>query len=271
MNNIGNRANSLWQKLKIYSAFLVRYIVFVGRKKPLVAIVIIALYCCFFYQVFLKNKISYQSNLPLPTPIPSSQPTPTQTSPNPTVVNNQLPQQSSVTEKLKEKELAKIAAEERQINQKRIEASKEKLKQGNVFTGELIYLNSYGNAEKKQPIKLEIKAIIDSTYLIKFSDPNNERVSQIFEGNLVEKLTQKQNTLLFIQESNKYASLYLRSRSPQTLGGNAWSFYEKDSQIVFVPTNLGFDGKAEALFYPAGNGSNHYYKIVLRSDDFSEN
>ena len=260
MNNINNRASSFWQRLKHYTAFIVRYIVFIGRKNPLIAVIMIAVYAVFFYQAFLRNTRAFQSNRNLPLP---SQPASTYTpSPNPSVVNSQLDKQSIIEQRLKEQEIARLEEEERQINQKRIEASKEKLKKGDVFIGELVY-TLYGKEESKEPIKLEVKAIVGSTYLVKFSNPNDERVSQIFEGNLVEKLTTPQNSPLYIRESTQYASLYFKSRSTQVLGGKAWNFYQYDTKLVLVPTELGFDGKVES----SRHGARSYtYKIVLRND-----
>lgn len=270
MNNINNRASSLWEKLKSYIAFIVRYIVFIGRKNPIVAYIAIAIYGVFFYQAFLRNTISFQSNRNLPLPSQSSStynPVPTYTpTPNPNVANSQLSRQERIEQRLKEQELARIAEEEKQLNQKRIEASKEKLKKGDVFIGELVFVNR-GIAEQKQPIKLEVKAIVGKTYIVKFSDPNNERVSQIFEGNLVEKLTTPENSALYIKESPRYASLYLKSRSPQELGGEAWNFYKWDTHIVFAPTELGFDGRVMAK---NPNRSDATYNLVLRNEDLND-
>ena len=266
MNNINNRANSFFQALKNYIAFIVRYIVFIGRKNPIVAYIAIAVYGVFFYQAFLGNKGSFQSHRNLPLP---SQTAPTYTpTPNPSVVNSQLSRQSRIEQKLKEKELAKIAEEEKQLNQKRIEASKEKLKKGDVFVGELVYTYG-GTAKKTQPIKLEVKAIVGKTYIVKFSDPNNERVSQIFEGNLVERLSYSQNSPLYVKESPQYASVYFKSRSPQELGGEAWDIYQKDTQLVLVPTELGFDGRV--ISGAINSVYSKRYNIVMRNDNFSSN
>ncbi len=264
MSNTNNRVNSFWERFKNYTAFVVRYIVFIGRKNPLVAVIMIAVYAVFFYQAFLRNTLSFQSNRNLPLP---SQPAPTAPNPNPNVVNSQLSRQERIEQRLKEKELARIAKEEKEINRQRIEASKEKLKKGDVFVGELVYTYG-GTAKKTQPIKLEVKAIVGKTYIVKFSNPNDERVSQIFEGNLVERLSYPQKSPLYIKESPQYASLYFKSRSPQELGGSAWNFYELDTKLVLVPTELGFDGRVRAGAVYWHNGT---YNILIRNEDFSSN
>ena len=281
MTNINRRENSFFQALKNYIAFGVRYVVFLGRKTPIVAYIAIAIYGIFCYQTFLGNKVAFRSqrNLPLPAQS-SSNSTSTSTSststsnsfpsngssPNPVVVNSQLSRQEKIEQELKEKELAKIAEEEKHLNQQRIEASKEKLKKGDVFVGELVYTKK-GIAQEKQLVKLEVKAIVGKTYIVKFSDPNNERISQIFEGRLVGRLSSPKSSPLYVKESPHYASIYLKARSPQQLGGTAWKFYEYDTRLVLAPTELGFNGRVLSIKAAQLSHKNVHYKLVLRDEN----
>lgn len=64
MNKIGNTATSLFHQLTVYAAFGVRYIVFIGRKYPLIAAIFLFFYAFFFYKIFFSQPSV--SNLPLP-------------------------------------------------------------------------------------------------------------------------------------------------------------------------------------------------------------
>ena len=68
-NDIRNRASSFFERLKVYAAFTVRYIVFICRKYPLIAAVFLLFYAFFLYR-FLSPNFSIGSNnknLPIPT------------------------------------------------------------------------------------------------------------------------------------------------------------------------------------------------------------
>ena len=73
MNNIDNiksKATSFFHKLPAYLVFVVRYIVFIGRKFPLLAAGFLLFYTIFFYQLFLSQP-SLKGQLP-PPPQPYS-------------------------------------------------------------------------------------------------------------------------------------------------------------------------------------------------------
>ena len=71
MNNIDfkDKATSLFARLKVYTVFLIRYIVFIGRKYPLIAAVFLLFYAFFWYKSL--NISTPSSNLPLTTQSPS--------------------------------------------------------------------------------------------------------------------------------------------------------------------------------------------------------
>ena len=83
MNNIDikNKATSFFHKLPAYLVFAVRYIVFIGRKFPLLAAGFLLFYAIFFYQLFL-NRPSLKSQLsPPPQPYSSSNSSPSYNKP----------------------------------------------------------------------------------------------------------------------------------------------------------------------------------------------
>ncbi len=55
MNNIGNTATSFFERLTILAAFGVRYVVFIGRKYPLIAVGFLLFYAFFCYQLFFSQ------------------------------------------------------------------------------------------------------------------------------------------------------------------------------------------------------------------------
>ena len=247
---MNNAANSLVQRLKIYTAFVVRYIVFIGRKYPLIAVAIILLYGFFFYQSFFRKKVA-QNNLPLPTQ--SLSPSTSSTNSSTTTINNQLQTDAEIEERLKEQEIAKLEEKQRQEKQKRIEAAQAVFKQGRVFNGQLIYQN------QSQPIRVEISAVVGSTYVVEISNPQ-QGVSQIFEGQLTEE---------FSHQSLKYnpdklsAFLALKSRSPQDLPDNIWRLYRYQTNLILAPKELGIDGLADSLVsFPVNPWD---YSIVIRN------
>ncbi|MDJ0633720.1 MAG: hypothetical protein QNJ34_11085 [Xenococcaceae cyanobacterium MO_188.B29] len=245
MNNI---ANSLLHKSKIYLAFAVRYIVFIGRKYPLIAVGIIVGYGFFFYQSFLTQKVA-QNNLPLPTQsLPSSN-----TNSDPTTINNQLQTDAEIEEKLKEQEIAKLEEKRRQEKQKRISIAQAAFKQGSVFNGKLVWRN------ESQPIRLEISAVIGSTYVVEISN-TEQGVSQIFEGKLVEEYVNQ--GIRYNPDKPKYF-LFLGSRSPQDLPKPTWQFFRNNTNLILIPSDLGIDGKADSLFtYPQNLWD---YSLVFRN------
>ena len=85
MNNIDlkNTATSLFHRLTVYAAFGVRYLVFLGRKYPLIAAGFLLFYAIFFSKLFFGQP-SLQSNLPLP-------PQPYSSSSSSSSLNNQTP------------------------------------------------------------------------------------------------------------------------------------------------------------------------------------
>lgn len=87
MNNIDsikNQATSFFQKLPAYLVLGVRYIVFIGRKFPLIAAGFLLFYAFFFYQLFL-NRPSLKSQLPPPPqPYSASTSSPSYNKPVPT-------------------------------------------------------------------------------------------------------------------------------------------------------------------------------------------
>ncbi|MDJ0592991.1 MAG: hypothetical protein QNJ72_23890 [Pleurocapsa sp. MO_226.B13] len=75
-NEIKNRASSFFERLKVYGAFLVRYIVFICRKYPLIAVIFLVFYAFFLYRFLSPNfSISSNKNLPIPQQqtLPNSQ------------------------------------------------------------------------------------------------------------------------------------------------------------------------------------------------------
>lgn len=81
--NIRDTASNVAAKLKVYTVFLVRYIVFIGRKYPLIA----ALFLLFYAFFFLKSlNISSSRNLPLPSTPSYSNNQPITPTPTPTPV-----------------------------------------------------------------------------------------------------------------------------------------------------------------------------------------
>lgn len=87
MNNIDikDRATSLFARLKVYAVFLIRYIVFIGRKYPLIAALFLLFYAFFFFRSLNLNT---SSNLPISNnnlPLPNTS-TYSNTQPNPTPV-----------------------------------------------------------------------------------------------------------------------------------------------------------------------------------------
>lgn len=62
--NIRDTASNVAAKLKVYTVFIVRYIVFIGRKYPLTAAIFLLFYAFFF----LKSlNINSSRNLPFPS------------------------------------------------------------------------------------------------------------------------------------------------------------------------------------------------------------
>ncbi len=249
---MNNTAISIIQGVNKFITFAIKYTVFLGRKFPFLAVVIILLYGIFFYQTFLKNP-STQSNLPLPTESQSTSPT---SSTNPaSVINNQLQQQAEIEEKLKEQEIAKLEEKQRLEKQKRIESAQAVFKKGSVFNGDLIYGND------AQPIRIEVSAVVGSTYVLEISNPK-QGASQIFEGQLVHQFT---------HESLKYNSptlsaiLSLKSRSPQNYPENVWRFYRYQTTLILIPQELGIDGLADSLVsFPVNPWD---YSIVIRNEN----
>ena len=87
-NDLKNRASSFWERLKHYAAFLIRYIVFICRKFPLIAALFLILYAFLAYR-FLSPNFSVTSNsqnLPIPQQTSSSSPSNIPTTPTAPVV-----------------------------------------------------------------------------------------------------------------------------------------------------------------------------------------
>lgn len=68
-NDVKERAYSLFERLKVYTAYLIRYIVFICRKYPLVAILFLVVYSFFLFKLLTPmlspNLSSNNRNLPI--------------------------------------------------------------------------------------------------------------------------------------------------------------------------------------------------------------
>lgn len=160
----------------------------------------------------------------------------------PTIIvkNSQAYTDTLAEEELKKREIAKLEEKKRQAKQLRIEAAKAIFKKDAVFSGKLIWKNL------SQPIQIKIASIVGSTYIVECSNPQQESVSQIFEGKIVD-------------QAGESTKLVLNSRFPQQMGAEVWELYKRNTSLVLVPTEVGIDGNA--------NTDHHRYKyqVVLRN------
>ncbi len=92
-SNIKDRASSFFERLKVYAAFLIRYIVFICRKYPLIALAFLLFYAFFLYRFLSPNFAISSNNKNLPIPQQQA-PTNSQTSNS---SNSNLPNTAPVT------------------------------------------------------------------------------------------------------------------------------------------------------------------------------
>ena len=98
--NIKDRATSFFERLKVYAAFLIRYIVFICRKYPLIALAFLLFYAFFLYRFLSPNFAISSNNKNLPIPqqqAPTNSQTATNNPPVSNSSNSNLPNTAPVT------------------------------------------------------------------------------------------------------------------------------------------------------------------------------